>query len=316
LQLNRHSKKGTLNIFNYNSMKGFSMSNNILVTGATGSIGSQVAKNLAENKSNHISAFVRDLNKASKLKEAGVNLFQGSFEDVDSVKKAFTGNDTIVLIVAPNENASKQMHTAITVAKECGVRKIVRISAVNAQVNGPTDNTHQHGITDNELIESGLTYVILRPHFFMQNLMWSIQNIAQESNMYWGMGDGRLSMVDVRDIVDCVEKCALVSDFDNKIFTPVGPESITFHQVAEAFTEALGKKVNYVPVPPEAVEQSILGMGMDAWFAKVMKNYSAAYGSNLADFVNNDIQEITGHPARSINQFANEVLKPMMGNIQ
>jgi uncharacterized protein YbjT (DUF2867 family) len=283
------------------------------VTGATGNIGSQLVPRLAAHDGFEVRAFVRDEAKAANLKAGGAELAVGTFENEGSVRAAVAGVDTVVLITAPNPNAADQAITVLNAAKAAGVRKIVRISALKASVDGPTDNTRQHGRTDDAIQSSGLTYVILRPHFFMQNLFFAAQTVASDGNMYWGMGDGKLGMIDVRDIVDCVEQCVVSDAYDNQVFTPTGPESISFQDGAESLTEIMGKQVNYVPVPLEAVEQSIREMGMGDWFAKVMRDYSKAYSENWGDFATDDVQRITGQPARSFDAFAREVFVPVLG---
>jgi NAD(P)H dehydrogenase (quinone) len=286
------------------------MSRKVLVTGATGQIGSQLAIRLAKNYPDlEVLAFVRNPDKASDLRNAGIRIIEGSFENQDAVRSSVKNIDTLVLITQANPNASRQASAFITAAKDDGARKIVRISALKADPSGPTDNTRQHGVTDNEIKFSGLNYVILRPHYYMQNFFSSVPSIKNEGNIYMGVGYGRLGMIDVRDIVDCVERCVVSDDFNNHILTPTGPESINFYKVADAFSEALGRKVNYIPVPPEAVRDALLKMGAGDWGAQVMTDYSIAYSNGFGDFTTNDVEKITGHKPGSIYDFANEVFK-------
>lgn len=291
------------------------MKHTVLVTGATGNIGSQVIHRIAAEGTRSVRAFVRDAEKGAALKAAGAELAVGTFEDQASVEAALHDVDTLVLITAPNPHAAEQASAVLTAAKSSGVRKVVRISVINAASDGPTDNVRQHAVTDAMILASGMTHVILRPQFFMQNLFMSIQNLAGDGNMYWGMGDGRMSMIDVRDIVDCTVNAVLSDTFDNGVFPLTGPASITFHDVAKTFSDALGKPVQYIPVPPEAVEQSLLEMGMGDWFASVMKDYSKAYSENWGDLITHDVERLAGRPARSIDAFAREILLPALKGI-
>ena len=273
------------------------MAKKLLVTGATGNIGSQLVSILAANQDIEVRAFIRDPKKAAPLEAAGAEVVFGTFEDEASIQKAVEGIDTLVLITAPNPNAAEQASTALKAAKQAGVRKVVRISALKASLDGPTENTRLHGQTDREIQASGLTYIILRPHFFMQNIFMSAQSIAAEGNLYYGMGDGKLGMIDVRDVVDCAAQAVLSDEFDDQVLNPTGPESISFYEVADKLSAALGKQVNYVPVPPEAVEQSLRQMNMGDWFPVVMRDYSKAYNENWGDFTTSDVETLTGHPA-------------------
>jgi len=143
------------------------MTKKVLVTGATGNIGSQLVPRLAAYDDIDVRAFVHHAEKAAPLKAVGAELALGTFEDPQAVRVAVDGIDTIVLITAMNPHAADQASAVLTAARAAGVRKIVRLSAVNAAVDGPTDNTRQHGRTDTEIQAAGLTYTILRPHFFM-----------------------------------------------------------------------------------------------------------------------------------------------------
>jgi uncharacterized protein YbjT (DUF2867 family) len=286
------------------------MSKTVLVTGATGNIGGQLVGRLAVNSDYDVRVFARDAAKAEPLKQAGADISVGTFEAADTIASAIQGIDTVVLITAPNPDASVQAQAVLDAAKRAGVRKIVRISALNADPNGPTDNTRQHGRTDQAIQDSGIDYVILRPHFFMQNLFMAAPTIGTDGNIYMGMGDGKLGLIDVRDIVDATESAVLSDEFNNQVISLTGPDSIDFNQIASSVSRGIGKTVNYVAVPPEAVKASILEMGMGEWFAEIMKDYSKAYAENWGDFTTDEVQKLTGHPARSIDSFVDEVFAP------
>lgn len=289
------------------------MTKKVLITGATGNIGTLLTKKLAGEDSVDLRVLVRDADKASHLKDLGAELAIGSFDDAASIKSAVEGVDTIALISPAGGTAAELVSTVLKAAKAAGVRKIVRLSAIKASTEGPTLNSIQHGITDAEILETGITYTIFRPHYFMQNMLWSGESLTGESKFYQGMGDGAMGMVDVRDIADSAAAAVLSDQFDNQIFELTGPESITFHDVAATLTDVLGRSIEYVPVSPEAVEQSILDLSNDQWFATVMRQYSQAYSENWGDFTTDNVEKLTGHPARSFKSFAREVLAPALG---
>jgi uncharacterized protein YbjT (DUF2867 family) len=189
---------------------------------------------------------------------------------------------------------------------------VVRLSVIKAGLDAPMANTRSHGQTEEDLKESGLPVAYLRPHYFMQNIFGSLQSIASEGVIYQGMGDAKLAMIDVRDIADSAAKVLLDRNHAGKTYLLTGPASITWHAVAQAFTAVLGRPVKYIPITSEAVADNIRKMGWGEWAAGVMRDYSAAYGSGWGDFVTEDVKKLTGHPARSIDQFAREVLAPAL----
>lgn len=217
------------------------------------------------------------------------------------------GVDSVVAITPPNPNAVAQGTNILNAAKDAGVSFYLRISAIGAAADAPTENGKLHNQSDEELQNSGIPYTILRPHFFMQNLFMAVDSIKNEGNMYMGMGEGSLGMIDVRDIADCVVSILVNGGHEGKIYTPTGAESITFMKAAEIIGNAIGKEVNYIPVPSEAVRQAILDMGWGEWGAQMMVDYSIAYAAGWGDFTNNDVETITGNKSRSFQQFVDEV---------
>jgi uncharacterized protein YbjT (DUF2867 family) len=285
----------------------------VLVTGATGKIGSRMIPRLASRPDIAVRALVRSREKAELLVAAGAELAFGSFEERGSVLFAMQEVDTLVLITAAGPAAADHAGVALAAAREAGVRKIVRVSVFNAARGGPADVTRQHGHTDAQIRSSGLTYTILRPPFFMQNLCFlAARSIAKEGRLYFGTGDGRLSLIDLRDVVDCAEEVVVSDASNNKTFTLTGPESISFHDVAERLSMIMGRTVRYVPVSPEVVEQSIRAMGRGDWYARVMRDLCRAYSENWGDVVTGDVALITGHRPRSVDVFACEILLPAL----
>lgn len=283
------------------------MTKNIVVTGATGTIGRRAVELLAAQKA-PVTALVHSADKAASLEQLGARTAVGSFEDKASLERAFTGADTVVLITPAGPHAAEQTISAIDAAKQAGVRKIVRVSALKADVDGPTDNTRQHGRTEAALKASGLTYVILRPHLFFQNLLGSLPTILGEGKLYFGVGDGTMGMIDTRDVSDAVAVAATRSDFDGQTLELTGPARISYHDVAAALSRALGREITYVAVPPAAAGEAVRGWG--DWAANVIKDYCTAYSKNWGDFATDEVKRITGHAPRSADDFAREVLAP------
>ena len=278
---------------------------NIIVTGATGTIGRRVVEGLIDRGA---SPALLTRNPASA--PGGAEVLPGSFEDADSLGRAFAGKDTVVLITPANARADEQAARAIDAAEAAGVRKLVRISALKADPDGPTDNTRQHGRTEAKLAATKLTTVILRPHFFMQNLFMALPTILAQGKIFFGVGDGKLGLVDTRDVSDAAVVAATTDTFDGGTFELTGPASVDYHAVAAAVGRALGREVGYVPVPPEAVAETVRSFGADDWTAGILRDYCAAYARGFGDFVTENVQRITGHAPRSIDDFAREVLAP------
>ena len=144
-----------------------------------------------------------------------------------------------------------------------------------------------------------MAYTILRPNYFMQNIFMSLDSIKAENCFYAGMGDGRLAMIDVRDVADAIAAAATSDASDNEAYELSGPESISFHDVAGILSEVTGRPISYVPISPDDVKASLLSMGLGEWMADLLREYSEAYGEGWGDLVTGNVERLTGHPARS-----------------
>ncbi len=286
------------------------MSRKILVTGANGKTPSLVIARLRKAGA-EVRAVVRDKSKAEALAALGCEIVVRDLESGSGLESLFDGVDAAFFATSMNPDADKHMTHLIQAAKGKNVH-VVRMSAIGAAADAPTDNGRLHHASDETLKASGLSFTILRPHFFMDNMAWAIPQIAGENKIYQGMGDGRLGMIDVRDIADVAATILLKGGHVGETYTLTGPASISWGDVAASVSRARGKPVEYVPVPVDAIREGVRGMGMGDWAAQVLGDYHAAYGRGWGDLTTTHVEKVTGQPARSIDAFTTEVLVPML----
>ena len=288
-------------------------SGKIMVTGATGTVGSLLIPNLT-NLGADVRALVRDESKAQGLKDAGVEVVVGDLDKPDTLDAGFRGVDKIFLITAPNPNQVTQANNGIEAAKRNGNPFLARLSS------GATRDTpgalpliaEQHAEIDRRVKASGLPYNLLQPHFFMQNTMMSAQTVASDGAVYIPFEEGKIGMIDARDIADVAVKVLTEDGHEGKEYNLTGPASISFGDVAAALSMALGKQVNYVNVPLEAAREGIIGMGMSEWFGDAMVGVFQTL-RRYGDFTTPDVENVTGHPAGSYETFARDFAKVFGG---
>jgi uncharacterized protein YbjT (DUF2867 family) len=228
---------------------------------------------------------------------------------------ALDGVDKVFLLSSVAPEVAELHGNLVDAAKKSGSPHIVRMSAVKASADSPMRIGRLHAEADANLEASGLPYTILRPHFFMQNVMMGAQSVAGEGKLYMSFGQGELGMVDVRDIASSAASI-LTADGDKfvgKTYTPTGPESISLGAVAGALSSALGKPVDYVDLPIEGSREAMMGMGFPEWVVEGFLEYFQSYSTGWGDFVNDDVTTITGKPARSIAQFAEDFAAAFQG---
>ena len=283
------------------------MSRTLLVTGATGSVSNLLIQQLkAAQPAVQLRALVRTPQKAAAFAADGIAAVVADLDEPESLPKAFEGVDDLWLLTPPGPRAPENNMNAIWAARQAGVKRVVRMSAIGAAHDAPTRNGRLHALSDEELQASGLRWTLLRPHFFMQNLLGFAPGIAKDGNFYLNTGDARLGLVDTRDIAAVAAGVLLdeSSRHDGQIYTPTGPQSLSMAQIAEQLAEVLGHAVRFVSVPDEAVRAATIASGMDPWLAGMFVEYGRAYGSGWGDFTTSHVKDVTGHEAHSLLDFA------------
>lgn len=284
------------------------MTRTVLITGATGAVSSALIQSLQGQSGVKLRALVRDPNKAPPLRALGVEVAQGDLDEPESLATAFEGVNDLWLLNGVSPRQPENSMNALWAAKQAGVERVVRLSAIGASHDAPTRNGRLHALSDAELMSSSLEWTILRPHFYTQNLLMAAPTIAAQGNMYWDMGAGKLAMIDVRDVGEVAAKILLSAPekHHGKIYTPTGPASLSLEEAASELAQGLGKPVRYVPVPHEAARQSMLDSGMPPWVVGLLGEYSRAYSTGWGNFTTADLPELLGRPARSVRDFARD----------
>ncbi|MFC6086302.1 NAD(P)H-binding protein [Sphaerisporangium aureirubrum] len=275
----------------------------ILITGANGVVSRALLDVLPAllPSPKDLRLLVRDPAKAPDV--PGAEVAVGDLDEPASLNEAFTGVDTLWLLTAMGPQAPHATTNAVWAARKAGVRHVVRMSAVGAAHDAPTRNGRLHALSEVELKASGLGWTILKPHFFMQNLLGSVSG----TTLYGALGEGRLGMVDVRDIADAAARVlAAPAAHDGKVYTLTGPASLSLREAAAELGPVLGEPITYQPVPPADVHETLLAQGLPAWDAAVYVEYFNAYSAGWGDFTTGDHATVTGRQPRSFAEFARD----------
>lgn len=281
------------------------MASKILVVGATGNVGGGLVGKLVGEDAD-VRGLARTEDGIDAVRAAGCEPALGDLTDSASIEAAFHGVDIAVVVTRGLENQVEMAANAIDAAQRAGVGRIVRSSAFVPEPALDTILGRQHHEIDQLVRDSGVPYTIVKPTFFMQNILGAAQTVAEDGVMYWPFGDGRAGMTDVRDVVDVLAAVATSDGHEGATYTLTGPASISMHDVAAALSAALDKPVSYVNVPVEAGVGGMVEMGMSEFMAETFGELFVNFANNGADRVTEDVEKVTGHPARSIDDFARD----------
>src|SRR5438477_533246 len=235
------------------------MSKPVLVTGATGTIGRDVAMRLSE-KGASVRAGVRDQAKARKQFGADIALVPFDFENEKTFFGAFEGVEKVFLLPPLLPNQLEVMNTFVDAAKRAGIRHIVKLSAIGVDDETQPIAIKGHAANEQHIRESGLAFTFLRPNSFMQNFITFFSPRNGAIHLPWG--SGKASFVDTRDIASVAAEVLMSDGHDEKIYTLTGPAALGIADVARILSEAVRREFKYVDVPESAARDAMLQVGM------------------------------------------------------
>ena len=282
----------------------------ILVTGSTGNVASQLIPAL-QGAGQKVRALVHDESKAQSLREAGAEVVVGDMERPDTLGKAVEGADHIYLITTNGPTGAAQARNLIEAAKGAGRPHIVRQTGFGTSKSRIIQQLEE---IEKLLETSGLPFTLIKPTFFMQNFMMAAQTVASDGMIYMPLKEGRLGMVDLRDVADVALSVLTSVGHEGKTYVLTGPASISIHDVAAGLTKAIGKSVTYVDVPPEAARDAMVGMGMPEWVVDGFIELFEGFSAGFADMTTPHVEQLTGHPARSFEAFARDFAQAFGGS--
>ncbi|MEA9579824.1 NmrA/HSCARG family protein [Xanthomonas nasturtii] len=282
----------------------------ILVSGATGTIGSLVVQGLADAGA-QVHALVRQTGK--RAFPAGVTEVVADLTDVASMRAALSSARTLFLLNAVTPDEVTQALIALNLAQEAGIERIVYLSVIHADkfTNVP-HFTGKH--TVERMIESlEIPATILRPAYFMQNEAM-IQKTIEGYGVYpMPIGATGVAMIDARDIADIAVIELLRRDrapaaLERVTLELVGPHAVTGASVAKTWSSALGREIAYAGDDVAAFEAQMAAYG-PSWLAYDMRLMMAGiqkFGMQAADGTVEKLQAILGRPLRTYEDFVRE----------
>jgi uncharacterized protein YbjT (DUF2867 family) len=277
----------------------------ICVTGAGGTVGSEVVRQLAEANADFRAAY-HSKEKVDAAREKGIDAVLIDYNDPKTLHSAFKGCDKLFLLGPNMPNQAELEINAVEAAKTAGVRHIVKLSAIGADAED-FDFGRIHREVEKAIEASGLDWTFLRPNSFMQNTVtFMSQPIKTQSAFYTAADDARIGHVDVRDIAAVAVKALTEPGHEGKAYKLNGPEAFTYDQLAAKVSDALGRQVKHINIPPADLKGAMLAEGMPEVLADRLMDLERYYREGKADRNTSDIQQVTGREPRTFEDYARE----------
>jgi len=265
------------------------MAQTILVTGATGTVGNEVIKQLLE-KGVFIRAGVRNPAKARGYGWPDVDIVAFDYNKPETFSTALTGVDKVFLVAPPMAtNAPDMMIPMIHKARELGVKGIVNLSAMGVEQD---DNIPLRQV-EIALEKSGLDYTLLRPNWFMQNChTFMLESIKEQQAIYVPAADSKTAFIDVRDIAAVAVEALVTDDHNQKAYTLTGDDAFDHYHMAEVLSNVSGKTINY-----HAIDDDALRSGMKA---QNLPESAIEYFSMLYNYVRKGVYAVVTPEVESV----------------
>jgi uncharacterized protein YbjT (DUF2867 family) len=280
------------------------MANPILVTGSTGTVGSEVVKQLAATGA-AIRAAVQLTSNTETIRQAGAEPFVMNFADAESVRAALEGVEKAFLLTPVIQDQTGVTAGFVAAAKEAGLQHIVKLSVLGVDSDSDFLLGKQHRQSERDIADSGIAFTFLRPNFFMQNFLGQT-SIKAQGAFYDSSGDARASHVDVRDIAAIAVAALTESGHESKIYEITGPQALSNFEIADILSSVTGKKIAYVPVSDDDARQGMKAAGMPEWLIEALIELIQIKRAGNAQTISTDVEPLLGRRPIAFEQFARD----------
>jgi uncharacterized protein YbjT (DUF2867 family) len=247
----------------------------ILITGASGNVGKAVLQEVCRKESK-VRGMFRSKEEAAKA-PSGCETVLADFSDKQSLRSAMDGVTSVYVVCSPIPQLIELESNVLDVCKESGVKHVVLNSALGAgdySMSFPS----WHRKVEDKLKGTGMSYTILRPNGFLQNIVaFNAPSIRSQGVFYAAMGDAKVSYLDIADIAVVAAKALNGGAHSGKTYELFGPEAISNQELAKRISRVAGRTVNYVDISESAQRQTMLGMGMPEWQATAILELQQYY---------------------------------------
>jgi uncharacterized protein YbjT (DUF2867 family) len=268
----------------------------ILVTGATGTVGSEVVRQLSTKGQFIIRAAARSANNPTLKDLKSVEIVELDYNKPETLATAFKDVNKLFLLTPFQSDMLDLTSNLVNAAKKSGVKYIIKQSVMGADAEPGITPGRLHRQAEKIIEEFGIPFSFLRPNVFMQNFVnFYSPMIKSQGALYAPAGDGKVSFVDVRDIA-AVAVQALISDNQHKAkaYYITGPEALSYGQTAEILSKGLGKEIKYVNIPDEDARKGMKDMGMDDWSANSLIELFDITRKGYTSDITSVVEELTG----------------------
>jgi uncharacterized protein YbjT (DUF2867 family) len=278
-----------------------------LVTGATGRTSAGVVQHL-NAAGEDVRVLVRDGDKAAKAFESlhGVEIVAGAFDDEAVLSKAFDGVDVAFLALGSSPDQVRLEDTVIDGAVRAELPHLVKLSSTATRHDSALFVGRLHAEIQDHLVASGLSYTLLYPVSYANNLFYGARSVAAEHKWISAAPTGRVAYIDIRDLSEAAAVVLRDPALHGKTYDLSGPGAYTAPEIAQLLSRILGHEVTYVYASPAERRAAMLARGISEWFAELLLTLETSAEAGQLDTVSTTLVEVLGRAPRTVEKFLTE----------
>jgi uncharacterized protein YbjT (DUF2867 family) len=273
----------------------------ILITGATGNVGSEIARQLIA-KGVRPKIFARDVEKLqSQIGAEGYEVALGDFNDATSFESALDGVDAIYMVTNQSDPFRDALTRMVSQAEAKNLKSFVLLSA-EGDADSDVFFVKRTGELEEIVKSSKLPWTILRPDWFMQNFA----GFVAMGMVAFPAGPGKTSFTDVRDVAEVAIKALTEEGHTHRTYRLTGPDAMTFEGAAKRLSASLGREIPFVGISPDDLRDGLIAQGAEPWYAQMNADMTFALREGFSFSPSNDIRFLLGREARSLETFVQD----------
>jgi NAD(P)H dehydrogenase (quinone) len=288
----------------------------ILVTGATGHFGKAAINFLLKKgiHSNEITALVRSESKAADLKEKGINIRTGDYDNYDSLVKGFRGTDKL-LFISGNDiaNRGRQQENVVNAAKEAGVKHIIYTSF---ERKNETDGSPiafvsaAHLETENSIKATGIPYTIMRNNLYFDVIPMFIGDKVLETGIFFPAGNTSSSFALRNEMAEAAANILAEEGHEGKEYFISNTEELSFQDIANTISEVTGKDIPYTSPSPEVYKDVLTKANVPAEYIGMFAGFGEAIKQGEFKTTKTDLETLLGRTPTGLKQFIEDTYGP------
>jgi NAD(P)H dehydrogenase (quinone) len=277
----------------------------ILITGATGHLGAATVTHLL-NKTNtaNIVALARNEEKAKTLRDKGVEVRIGDFDDTASLDKAMQGIEKVLLVSTIDHNRFQQHKNVVDAAKRAGVRHIVytSVSMKDLSTSAIAGLMESHFQTEDYIKDSGLPFTILRNTLYTDGIPFFAGEQVFETGIYFPAGNGSVPFALRDEMGEATANVLLQDGHENKTYSVTGSKLYSYEDVASELSALSGKTITYAQANTAEYINKLKQTGMPEYLVDMLSGFGTDIKNKQFETVHNDLETLLGRKPASLKE--------------